>query len=256
MRKLTSTQKNLVGGGVAVVVGLALLKKKLGEKVASTAVANANAQVEAQSAINDAVATAQAPPPSVAGLDGLGYDARQAVMRSSGYRNALAGAQGRQKAARMALAGLRGMGVMPAVARSATPPAVPHHLPGRVFQQDMHSPWNRVGFDSPLNYPNLEGPLAGAGRSGALPGMGTFPGMSMGYPSVPGGQASGGMPGMGLLGRLGAMVSSALPGMGVDAPAVPNVDDALNTMATTINASIGLVSGAVIIGLAYWGMKK
>lgn len=255
MKKLTSTQKNLVGGGVAVVVGLALLKKKLGEKVASTAVANANAQVEAQSAINDAVATAQAPPPSVAGLDGLGYDARQAVMRSSGYRNALAGAQGRQKAARMALAGLRGLGVVPAVTRSANPgPA--HHLPGRVFQKDMHAPWNRVGFDSPLNYPNLEGPLAGAGRSGALPGMGTFPGMSMGYPSVPGGQASGGMPGMGLLGLLGAMVSSALPGMGADSPAVPNVDDALNTMATTINASIGLVSGAVIIGLAYWGMKK
>jgi hypothetical protein len=240
MKKLTKTGKNLIGGGLAVVVGLALLKRTVGDKVAATAVANANAQVEAQAAIDDAVATATAPPPSVAGLDGLGFEARQSIMRSSAYRNQLAGHQQRQKRARRMLAGL---GVVPAVARAAVPPAPPHHLPGRVFQKDMHSPWKRTMYDSPLNYPNLEG--------------NTY------QPSLPGGQPGGALPGMGMIGRLGASISNmlagspsgALPGMGDD-PAVPGVDQALNSMATTINASIGLVSGAVIIGLAYWGMKK
>jgi hypothetical protein len=215
MKALTKAQKNMVGGGLAVVVGLALLKRKLGENVAATAVANANAQVEAQQAINDAVVTATAPPPSVAGLDGLGYTARQAVMRSPQYRNRLAATQQAQKSAKAFL-----------LSRGSTLAGAHHTGQPNLFRRDMHEPWNRVAFDSSLNYAMLEG----AGPSGALPGMGFF-------------------------GKLGEAISSALPGMG-DPPVVPPVDQALNSMASTINASIGLVSGAVIIGLAVWGLKK
>jgi hypothetical protein len=167
-------------------------------------------------------------------------------MRSSAYRNQLAGHQQKQKRARRLLAGL---GVVPAVARAAVPQAPLHHPAGARYRQDQHAPWKRNVFDSPLNYPNLEG--------------NTY------QPSLPGGQPGGALPGMGLLGRLGAAISSALPGMGHevnyaptyfqgmgDGPAVPSMDTAITSMNTTINASIGLVSGAVIIGLAYWGMKK
>jgi hypothetical protein len=253
MKKLSKASKNMIGGGLAVVVGLALLKRKLGESVASTQVAAVNSQIEAQQAINDAVVTATAPPPSVAGLDGLGYEARQSIMRSGAYRNALAGAQQRQKRARAVLAGL---GVTPAVARAAVPPSAPHHPPGSVFRQDQHVPWKRKSFDSPLNYANLDGTsyqpsMPGGQPSGSLPGMGHDISYEPAY--FDGIQPSGSLPGMGLIGRLGDAVANMLPG---GSPNVPSTDEAISSMNSTINASIGLVSGAVLIGLAYWGLKK
>src|SRR5579864_5309402 len=167
----TPKQKKYLGYGAALVVGLALLKRKMAEQIAAVQVADANAQAENQAAINDAVAAAQAPPAAVAGmgeLNGLGYVARQQILRSPAYRNRLAGAN--------ILAGLQGA----------------HHAPGRVFQKDMHEPWNRVAFDSTLNYPNLDGPDA----SGALPGMGSSS-------ALPGMGFSSALPGMGLMNKLG-----------------------------------------------------
>lgn len=216
---LTKNQRIIFGGGAALLVGLHLIKSRLDSVSVTAQTAAAASQAEAQQAINDAVAAATNPPAAVAGFGGLG------IMDGLGYA-------ARQRSIHAMLAGLgrvrrnpviAGLGLMPVTGKAWTGA---HHPPGRVFQADQPAPFKRVSYDSPLNYPILDG----VDRSGALPGMGSY----LRHDQLAG--CSGG----------------ALPGMGADPI---GVDAAIAQAQSVIGSGITFAEAALALGLCWYGYK-